>query len=221
MKNNPENNHEIAPGTPEKIKLAATMLAAGRLVAIPTETVYGLAANALDKYAVARVFEAKGRERHKPLVIFVHDLKTAKKLAHFTPLALKLAKKYWPGALTLVLAKVSGCPLPLLVSEGRSSLAIRIPNHPVALALLKTSHLPLVVTSANRSGQSSPTSAKGVAEDLAGKVDLILDGGSCEIGRESTVLDVSAEVAVILRSGALSKKTLEAFLKVRVDEARS
>lgn len=221
MKNNPANDNKIQPGTPEKIKLAATMLAEGALVAMPTDTVYGLAANALDKYAVADIFEAKGRARHKPLVIFAADLPAAQKLAHFTPLALKLAKKYWPGALTLVLEQLKDCPLPDIATAGQDTLAIRIPNNPVALALLKTTHLPLAVTSANLSGKSSTTTARDVAAAMADRVGLILDGGRTALGRESTVLDVRSEVAVILRPGVISKEALETFLKAPVDETQS
>ncbi len=207
----------IHPATPDKITLAGDILAQGGLVAIPTETVYGLTANALDKYAVARIFETKGRAFGKPLIIFVSDLAGAKKLAEFTPLAARLAEEFWPGALTLVLKRREGCPLPEILTAGRDSIAIRIPKNPVARALLKTSHLPLAVTSANPSGGISPTTAKGVAEALPGALDLILDGGAAELGRESTVLDVRADPPVLVREGATSRQVLEDFIGTRIE----
>ena len=193
------------------------MLAEGALVAIPTDTIYGLVANALDKYAVARIYEAKGRSINKALVVFIPDLQTAKKLTVFTPLALRLATGFWPGALTMVLKRPKSCPLPDILTAGLDTLAIRIPKNPVALALLKTSHLPLAVTSANLSGSASPITAQDVAAAMSDRVDLILDGGPTALGRESTLMDVTGEVAVILRLGATPKETLETFLKAPVE----
>ena len=205
-------DNKIRPATPEKINLASTMLDQGGLVAIPTDTVYGLAADALEKYAVARIFEIKGRPKNKPLIVFAPELLTAKKLSPFSPLAIRLATKFWPGALTLVLPRYKECPLPAIVTAGYDSLGIRIPNNPVALALLKTLHQPIVVTSANRSGAPDPVTAMEVSEALCDDVDLILDGGPCDIGEVSTVLDVRGDVPVVLREGAISKKALEKFL---------
>ena len=216
-----EYDDKIRPATPEKIELASTMLGQGGLVVIPTETVYGLAADALDKYAVARIFEVKGRPQNKALVIFVSDLATAKKLAPFNRLAIRLAGKFWPGALTLVLPRYQGCPLPGIITAGLNSLAIRIPRNPVALALLKTAHRPLAVTSANRSGESNPVTAQEAARTLSDQVDLILDGGRCEIGAESTVLDVRGETPVILRAGAIARKSIEKFLDAPIEILKS
>jgi len=210
-------DNKIRPGTPEKIDLASKMLGEGGVVAIPTDTVYGLAANALDKYAVARVFEIKGRPPTKPLVIFVSDLLTAKKLAHLEGLAVKLAEHFWPGPLTLVVPRFPDCPLPAIVTAGFDSLGVRIPDSPIALALLKTCHHPLVVTSANRSGQPNTTTAHEVSKALCQDVDLILDGGPSDLGEVSTVLDVRGEVPVILRQGAISKEQLETFLEMPVE----
>ncbi len=210
-------DNKIRPATPEKIELASTILGEGGLVAIPTDTVYGLAADALNKYAVARIFEVKGRSQDKPLVIFVSDLLTAKKLAPFNRLALRLAEKFWPGALTLVLPRYQGCPLPRIITAGFDSLAIRIPRNPVALTLLKTSHRPIVVTSANRSGASNPVTAHEVAGTLSDEVDLILDGGPCDLGTVSTVLDVRGDTPVILREGAISREALEQVLGAPVE----
>ena len=211
-----ENATIIHPATPDKITMAGDVLAQGGLVAIPTETVYGLCANALDKYAVARIFEAKGRAPDKPLIIFVSNLAVAKKLAEFTPLAARLAEEFWPGALTLVLKRREGCPLPEILTAGGESIAIRIPKNPVARALLKTSNLPLAVTSANPSGGISPTTAEGVAVALPDALDLILDGGAAELGSESSVLDVRADPPVLLREGATSRQVLEDFLGTRI-----
>jgi len=203
---------KIRAGTPDKIELASKMIAEGGVVAIPTDTVYGLAADALDKYAVARVFEIKGRPPTKPLVIFAADLLMAKKLAHLEGLAVKLAEQYWPGPLTLVVPRYPDCPLPHIVTAGFDSLGVRIPANPIALALLKACHRPLVVTSANRSGKPSTTTAQAVSEVLCDDIDLILDGGPSDLGEVSTVLDVRGEIPVILRPGVITKQDLEEFL---------
>lgn len=211
---------KIAPPTPRNIEAAARTLAEGGLVAIPTETVYGLAGNALDKYAVARIFEAKGRPFFNPLIIHVADLHTAKKLAEFSAEAEKLAAAYWPGPLTLVLKRKAGCPITLLATAGLDSIGLRVPAHRTALAVIREARLPLAAPSANSSGAISPTTARHVANDLGGKIDMILDGGACEIGVESTVLDVRARQPRILRPGAVTKEELERFLGARVGRAK-
>lgn len=212
----PFKDTKIRPATPEKIALAAAMLGQGGVVAIPTDTVYGLAADALDKYAVARIFDIKGRRPSKPLVIFMFDLLTAKKIAHLDDLAVKIANKYWPGPLTLVVPRYPDCPLPNVVTAGFKTLGLRIPGNPVALKLLQETHGPIVVTSANRSGGKDPVTAKEVCGQLRDKVDLILDDGPCDIGTVSTVLDISGKTPKILREGAISRKELQDFLGIPV-----
>ncbi|HXV73859.1 MAG TPA: L-threonylcarbamoyladenylate synthase [Sphingomonadales bacterium] len=191
---------------------AARRIAKGGLVAIPTETVYGLAANALDERALARVFAVKGRPEFNPLIIHVLDAAEAKKFAVFTSAAERLTEVFWPGPLTLVLARRPDCPIPLLANAGLPSIALRAPAHPVAKAVLKAASVPVAAPSANSSGALSPTTAQHVAADLGGKIDLILDGGPCPIGLESTVVDARKSPARILRPGAVTQKQLEAVL---------
>lgn len=211
---------KILPATPRNVEAAGRILAEGGLVAIPTETVYGLAGNALDKYAVARIFEAKGRPFFNPLIVHLAHVKTARKLAEFGPVAEKLAAAFWPGPLTLVLKRKADCPVSLLATAGLDSIGLRIPAHRTALAVINAARLPLAAPSANASGAISPTTARHVASDLGAKVDMILDDGPCEIGVESTVLDARGERPRILRPGAITREELERFLGTTVALAK-
>ncbi|MBU2582197.1 MAG: threonylcarbamoyl-AMP synthase [Alphaproteobacteria bacterium] len=183
---------------------AARIIETGGLVAMPTETVYGLAADAANGLAVARIFEAKGRPRFNPLIVHVTGLDAARGLGCFTDEAERLAQAFWPGPMTLVVPRRSGVPISDLVTAGLSTLAIRVPAHPVAKALLAECGRPLAAPSANRSGHVSPTTAAHVAADLSGRVEMILDGGPCQVGIESTVIDVSGDTALLLRPGGIS-----------------
>jgi L-threonylcarbamoyladenylate synthase len=191
---------------------AAEELKAGHLVAFPTETVYGLGADATNDRAVTSIYEAKGRPTFNPLIVHVADISIAKKYAVFNDMAERFAAKFWPGALTLVLPRIVGCPLSLLVSAGLDSVAIRVPDHPIAKDLLHASHLPIAAPSANRSGDVSPTQAGHVLSswpdaDQTGPA-MVLDGGSCSVGLESTVVDATTASTVILRPGGISEEQL-------------
>ena len=193
------------------VSAAAGVLKRGGLVAFPTETVYGLGANALDVDAVARVFEAKGRPRFDPLIVHVADLAAARRLVtHFPDIAEKLALRFWPGPLTLVLPKRD--IVPDLVTAGLPTVGIRIPDHPLALELLRAAGVPIAAPSANLFGCVSPTTAAHVAEQLGDRIDLILDGGPCRVGVESTVLQVEPAPPTVLRLGGVTVEELEAQL---------
>jgi L-threonylcarbamoyladenylate synthase len=194
------------------IAAAAKALRAGTLVAFPTETVYGLGADATNGLAVARIFEAKGRPRFNPLIVHVPSLEHAGLLSHITPLALQLAQAFWPGPLTLVLQKRAAGGLSDLVTAGLDTVAIRVPDHPLAKALLVETGRPLAAPSANRSGHVSATQARHVDADLSDRVALVLDGGATAHGIESTILDATGNGAVLLRSGAVPADTIEAVL---------
>ena len=205
-----------------KMSEAAALLRCGKLVAFPTETVYGLGGNALMDDAVAAIYEAKGRPSFNPLIVHVPDVSEAEKYILLNDKARKLAKAFWPGPLTLVLPRRSDCTLSLLVSAGLDSVAMRVPAHTVALELLQEAGVPLAAPSANRSGRISPTQASHVEEELQGKVDMIMDGGACKVGVESTVVDVTEAVPVILRHGAITQEMLQAEVgEVRVASAGS
>ncbi len=191
-----------------ELEKAASLLKAGELVAFPTETVYGLGGNALSDAAVARIFEVKGRPSFNPLIVHVPSLAAAEAHAQFNAAARRLAETFWPGALTLVLPRRADCRLSLLVSAGLDSVAIRVPAHPLAQALLHAAQLPIAAPSANRSGRVSPTQASHVQEELGERVAMILDGGNCSVGIESTVVDVTGEVPVILRPGSITREAL-------------
>jgi L-threonylcarbamoyladenylate synthase len=191
---------------------AGGFLRAGQLVAFPTETVYGLGADATNGEAVARIFAAKGRPTFNPLIVHVSDLAAAAQLGHFTENAHKLAAKFWPGPLTLVVTRKVNSGIAELVSAGLPSLALRVPDHPIAKALLRATQRPLAAPSANRSGHVSATRAEHVADDLAGKVSMILDGGATVHGLESTVVDATADSIVLLRPGAILAETIEDVL---------
>jgi len=191
---------------------AARALRAGELVAFPTETVYGLGGDATDGLAVARIFEAKGRPRFNPLIVHVPSLATARTLAAFDTRAQRVAERFWPGPLSLVLPRAPHCPVSLLASAGLDTLAIRMPAHPLALALLRATGRPLAAPSANRSGRVSPTSAADVLAELGGRIAAVLDGGRCPIGIESTVLDLCSAEPAILRPGGVSREALAELL---------
>lgn len=191
---------------------AAALLRAGGLVAFPTETVYGLGGDATDDRAVARIFAAKRRPRFNPLIAHVADRAAAAALAAFDRRADRIAEAFWPGPLTLVLPRRAGCPVSLLASAGLDTLALRVPAHPVALALLRAVGRPVAAPSANRSGAVSPTRAAHVADSLGDAVDLVLDGGACRVGVESTILDLSASRPAILRPGGIAREDIEALL---------
>jgi L-threonylcarbamoyladenylate synthase len=203
--------------SPENLAAAAAALAAGRLVAFPTETVYGLGASAVDDRAVATLFAAKRRPRFNPLIVHVAGPDAAAALVAFDDRARRLAEACWPGPLTLVLPRTPACPVSLLAGAGLDSLAVRVPAHPVARALLRAFGGPLVAPSANRSGRVSPTRAAHVAEDFAdpggtAAVAMILDGGACPIGVESTVVDLTGRQARLLRPGGLAAERLAALI---------
>ncbi|MGB4026290.1 MAG: L-threonylcarbamoyladenylate synthase [Bacillota bacterium] len=206
--------YRVDPLHPDReiIARCAEVIKRGGLVAFPTETVYGLGANALSPEAVAKVFEAKGRPKGNPLIVHISNLHQVDPLVtQVSPKAEALMKMFWPGPLTLLFPK-SDLVLDI-VTAGLPNVAIRMPDHPVCKALIDACGLPLVAPSANLSGRPSPTSAQDVLADLDGKVDIILDGGPTHIGVESTVLDVSKESPIILRPGAIGKEDLEAALE--------
>ncbi len=191
---------------------AARLLRAGGLVAFATETVYGLGADATDETAVAKIFAAKGRPRFNPLISHVPDVETAFALGQATPAARMIAEAFWPGPLTLVLKRTEGCPIAWLTSAGLETVAIRVPGKPDARALLAEIGRPIAAPSANRSGRVSPTTAAHVAAEGFDGLDLILDGGACTVGLESTVLDVSGEMPRLLRPGSVTREQLEALV---------
>jgi L-threonylcarbamoyladenylate synthase len=193
-----------------EIQQAAQALRAGRLVAFPTETVYGLGAVATNDRAVAAIFAAKCRPRFNPLIVHVTDVGAAGAIARWNDIAERLAARFWPGALTLVLPRAEGSPLAFLVSGGGDTVGLRAPAHPVAQALLAATVLPVAAPSANPAGQISPTTADHVAASLGDRIDLIVDGGACPVGVESTVLDVTCTPPRMLRPGGITRAALEA-----------
>jgi L-threonylcarbamoyladenylate synthase len=194
-----------------EIERAAALLRANKLVAFPTETVYGLGANALDEAAVARIFEAKGRPSTSPVIVHVSSSEMAQSVvAEWPETAQLLAEKFWPGPLTLVLYKRPS--VPALVTAGLNTVGVRMPSHPVALALIKAAQIPIAAPSANRFTQLSPTTAEHVRQGLGDRVDYILDGGACPVGIESTVLSLAGGVRVLLRPGGVSRAQIEAVI---------
>jgi L-threonylcarbamoyladenylate synthase len=202
----------LDPGGRAARAAALAALRAGLLVAFPTETVYGLGADATSDRAVARIFEAKSRPRFNPLISHVGDAKTARRLVRFTADAARLADLFWPGPLTLVLPRAESCPVSLLAGAGLETLAVRVPAHPLALALLRAFGRPVAAPSANRSGRLSPTLAQHVRDELGDAVALVLDGGPCRVGLESTVLDLSGRRPVLLRPGGVARAALEGVI---------
>ena len=206
----------IRPATADAITDAAAALREGRLVAFPTETVYGLGADASNARAVASIFEAKGRPRFNPLIIHIANPEEAARFAVLDAQALALAAAFWPGALTLVLQKLPNCTIADLATAGLETVALRVPSNRVAQALIQAAARPIAAPSANRSGHVSPTTAAHVDADLGDKVAIILDDGPCPIGVESTVVDVSGPEAVLLRAGGVTREAVEAVLGARL-----
>jgi L-threonylcarbamoyladenylate synthase len=198
--------------TPESIAEAAAALRAGGLVAFPTETVYGLGADATSGLAVAALYAAKGRPSFNPLIVHVAETAAAGAIAQLTPLAEQLAAAFWPGPLTLVLAKRPNRIIAELATAGLDTIAVRVPAHPIAQALLRAANLPIAAPSANRSGHVSPTTAAHVEADLGDRVAMILDGGATPVGLESTVVDATGAQPVVLRLGAVSRDDLARVL---------
>lgn len=203
---------ETLPPTPQGIARAAAILRAGGLVAMPTETVYGLAGDARSDTAVARIFDAKGRPRFNPLIVHLADLDAARQIAVFDDRAERLAAAFWPGPLTLVLPLRDGSGLSPLVTAGLASVALRLPAHPVARALIAAFGGPLAAPSANPSGRVSPTRAEHVTEGLGGRIAAVLDAGPCAVGVESTILGLFDARPRLLRPGGLPSEALEAAL---------
>jgi L-threonylcarbamoyladenylate synthase len=203
---------KVAPATAENIAAAAATLRAGGLVAMPTETVYGLAALATSDSAAASIFAAKGRPSFNPLIAHFADTTAAAREADLEPSAARLAAAFWPGALTIVAKVSSSCRISLLARAGLETVALRAPSHPVARALIEATGAPLVAPSANRSGRVSPTRAEHVAADLKGRVDWILDDGPSPLGLESTIVACFGGTVRLLRPGAISREALEAAL---------
>jgi len=212
--------HNVKQVSPSAIAQAAQLLHAGALVSFATETVYGLGADATNDVAVASIFEAKGRPSFNPLIVHVPDLEAAQKLVDFNPLALKIASKFWPGPLTMVLPRRNKCPISRLASAGLETLAIRIPGNQSARELLQACQCPVAAPSANPSGQISPTTAAHVERGLGDKVSLILDDGPCNIGVESTVIAVTATDITLLRPGGITADDLHQFTQVPVSSAK-
>ena len=199
----------LLPADAKAIAQGAALVRDRGLVAFPTETVYGLGANALDDLAVSRIFAAKGRPKFNPVIVHVLNRHEADEFVIFNPLASALADAFWPGGLTLVLPRRDASPLALLVSAGLDTAALRAPAHPAARALLVAAGVPIAAPSANRSGAVSPTTAQHVAEELDGRVDLILDAGPCPVGLESTIIGFRDFRPVLLRAGAVARETIE------------
>lgn len=207
-----------APGKATEIEAFAARLRAGGLVAFPTETVYGLGADATSSDAVLGIYETKGRPRFNPLIVHVADLEMAERLVEFSPLARRLAA-FWPGPLTLVLPRRLDAGLSDIVTAGLDTVGIRIPDHPLALALIRAAGRPLAAPSANPSGKLSPTTAAQVIRGFAGRIP-VLDGGPCRSGVESTILAVTGDTVTQLRAGALPREEIEAALGQPVALAR-
>src|SRR5712671_7796701 len=202
------------PADPGEIDHAAELLRAGRLVAFPTETVYGLGANALDAEAVARIYAVKRRPATSPLIVHVASIEMAQSLvANWQEIAERLARRFWPGPLTLVLEKQLEKPpvVPAVVTAGLPTVGVRMPAHPIALALIRAAGVPLAAPSANRFTELSPTTADHVRRGLDTEIDYILDGGPCNVGIESTVLSLVGPGPVLLRPGGISRTELEAL----------
>jgi len=193
------------------VKRAAELLRAGEVVALPTETVYGLAANALDAEAVAKIYEVKGRPAHNPIIVHVASVEMAKQcVAEWTPLAAQLAKAFWPGPLTLVLRRSQ--TIPGIVTAGGGTVGVRWPGHPFMQAVIRECRFPLAAPSANLSNEISPTNAEHVSKSIGDRIPLIVDGGQSQVGIESTVVDVSGGFAEILRPGMINAESIQAVV---------
>ncbi len=208
----PVHPSNIVRPTEKDLAVAAELIRGGRLVAFATETVYGLGADATNDRAVAAIFEAKGRPRFNPLIVHFASAAAASEAVEFDARASALAEAFWPGALTLVLKRRAQSAISLLVSAGLDTIAVRVPAHAIAAALLRKADRPLAAPSANRSGEVSPTSAAHVAASLEGKPAMILDGGPCPGGIESTVIDLTRRRPVVLRPGGVVNERIAAVI---------
>ncbi len=204
---NPTATKVLAAGDAALIA-AAELIANGQPVAVPTETVYGLAADATNAEAVARIYAAKDRPAFNPLIVHVADLAAAERLAHFDKTALLLAERFWPGPLTLVVPKRADAPVAGIATAGLETIAIRVPAHPVMRALLAACARPLAAPSANASGSISPTTAAHVVASLGGHIALVIDGGACKTGLESTIVRAGDRAIAILRPGPVTREML-------------
>ena len=215
MNENPElPNFKVADASPDAASEGGDILRAGGLVAFPTETVYGLGADATNDKAVASIFDIKERPEFNPLIVHVEDEFKAAELVDFNETAQKLAHAFWPGALTLVLKRKDGCPLSLLATAGLDTVAVRVPAHPVAQALLHAADVPIAAPSANKSGYISPTQAVHVLmqfKDGQG-LNMIIDGGACPVGVESTIIDATGGTPKLLRPGGVALEDIEAVV---------
>ena len=203
---------ELLLASPDSIAQGAALLRAGELVAFGTETVYGLGADATNAEAVARIFAAKGRPHFNPLIAHYPSAEAAFADVEPTEAARKLAERFWPGPLTLVLRRRGACPVALITGAGLETLAVRVPSHPDARALLAATGRAVAAPSANPSGRVSPTTAQHVMEGLGGRIAAVIDSGACQVGVESTVLDVSGEVPVLLRPGGVTLEQLQSVV---------
>ncbi len=203
---------QVLSASDENIALAASFLRDGSLVAFPTETVYGLGANASDGRAIARLYEAKGRPRFNPLIVHVADRQQAERLGVFDARAHLLAARFWPGPLTLVVPLAEDAPINSLVTAGLDTVGLRLPSHPLAHKLISFSRVPVAAPSANRSGRVSPTTAEHVAGDFEDTKGLIVNGGRCPGGLESTVIGLASETPLLLRPGGIAREEIEAVL---------
>jgi L-threonylcarbamoyladenylate synthase len=215
----PKRQTRLAPADQQAIAEAAACLRAGGLVAMPTETVYGLAADATNDRAVAAIYAAKGRPAFNPLIAHVAGAAAAAREGAFDDFARRLAEAFWPGPLTIVAPVAPSCHVSLLARAGLETVALRAPDHPIAQALIAAAGVPLAAPSANRSGHVSPTTAAHVAADLDGRIDWILDGGPARRGVESTIVACLDGRPRLLRPGALTRERIEAALGVALDDA--
>jgi L-threonylcarbamoyladenylate synthase len=202
---------QILPANEAAVTAAARCLAEGGLVAFPTETVYGLGADATNSAAIARLYEAKGRPLFNPLIATVGDIEAGTRIARFDATAIKLAEAFWPGPLTLVLPRTNDCAVADLATAGLDTIAVRVPAHPVARSILRAFGGPVVAPSANLSGHVSATTAAHVQSDLAGRIDLIVDGGAVAVGVESTIVGCF-DTPMLLRPGGLPRGEIERVL---------
>jgi L-threonylcarbamoyladenylate synthase len=216
----PSSATELLRPDAEGVARAVSLLRAGALVAIPTETVYGLAGDAANDRAVADIFAAKDRPRFNPLIVHLADLAQARRIARLPPLAEALATAFWPGPMTLVLPLSPGAHVSPLVTTGLDTVALRLPAHPLARAVLTGFGGGLAAPSANLSGRISPVSAAHVMAGLGGRIAAVLDGGDCAVGLESTILDATGDTPVLLRAGGLAVEAIEDRLGVKVETGR-
>lgn len=200
----------LLPADAAGIARAAALIRQGQLVGFPTETVYGLGADALNAGAVLHIFAAKGRPADNPLIVHIAEMEAMEPLCHINDAARRLAEAFWPGPLTMILPKKE--IVPTEVTAGLDSVAIRMPSHPVARALIEQSGCAIAAPSGNRSGRPSPTLAAHMMEDMAGRIPLILDGGACSVGVESTVVSLTGDTAVVLRPGGVTPEMIAAVL---------